>query len=119
MAIRALRIAAWLLLAAIVAITLVPGELRPVSGGPVQFERLGAFLALGIAFGLGYPAWPLRMLGLVCLVAVGSEFLQEIVPSRHAVGMDAALKMAGATIGLGLGWFAVLIRRPRASGARR
>jgi hypothetical protein len=48
------RIAAWLLTAAIVILSLVPPSLRPETGAPHSVEHFTIYAAAGFAFGLGY-----------------------------------------------------------------
>ena len=95
---------AWLLLLALLYVTIAPIELRPTTGEPPSFERFAAFALVGFAFACGYP----RQWWLVMLVVVGAactfELAQLLVPSRHAHFEDAAVKaiggMAGTVIGL-------------------
>ena len=99
-----LRIAAWLLFAAIVMVTLGPIGLRPRTDFPVNLERMLAYLAMGLAFALAYPRHIWWAVTLVVVGAISLELLQELRPDRHGRQMDALVKIAGAIIGLGLGW---------------
>lgn len=112
------QIAAWLLLAAIAAVTLVPIGWRPETGVPVQLERFTAFAALGLAFGLAYP----RRLWLVALLLVGAalalEVLQLVVVTRHAGLRDVLAKLAGGGCGLLAGWVLMRARRRPAATDR-
>jgi len=97
---RFARVLAWLLLAAILFVTISPIRMRPETGEPADVERLIAFAVVGFAFILGYPRhWIL----VVCLV-VGSAFAFEAVqllsPSRHAHLHDAAIKAIGGVGGI-------------------
>jgi len=90
----------WLLLGLISFWTLAPVGFRPQTGYPVV-ERFAAFLALGGALGLGYPRRPMLAAAIVCGIAVGSEALQVIIPSRDARLVDAAEKVLGGVAGVG------------------
>jgi VanZ family protein len=78
------RIAAWILVAVIAILSLVPHQLRPETGLPNNFEHAGIFAAAGAAFGLGYNRRPsLLMIGLV-IFAGAIEIAQVLIPGRHA-----------------------------------
>jgi hypothetical protein len=96
--------AGWLLLAAIIAVTVSPITERPVTGFAPGFERAGAFLTMGLLFGLGYSrCWMLTL----CMVAAGGfaiEALQFLTPDRHPALADAFFKTGGGTIGILMGF---------------
>lgn len=98
------RIFAWLLLAAILYVTVSPIEFRPMTNEPPNVERLWAFAAAGFLFALGYP----RRLWLVFAIIVGTAFAFEaaqlLVPSRHAHLADALVKSVGGGLGLVAGY---------------
>ncbi len=96
------RIAAWALFAAIALFTLSPIELRPVTAAPVDVERFGAFLALGLLLGIGYPRHRALVVLGALVAAAGLEGLQLLVPGRHGHLADAGVKAAAALIGAGL-----------------
>ena len=78
MVVKIARIAAWLLVAAIVVMTLGPPTVRPVSGFNRSLEHVAAFALLGLAFGLAYPSR--RMLLALIGVAVlerGPHYVQD------------------------------------------
>ncbi len=96
----ALRIAAWLALAAIVFVTVSPIELRPHDVLPVNTDRAIAFAVVGGLFVTAYPRhWLLVGLAIV-LSAIGIEWLQELSPTRHARLDDALVKAVGALCGV-------------------
>jgi hypothetical protein len=98
------RIFAWLLLAAIVLMTLGPIGLRPISTMPVQFERLAAFGVVGLAFAIAYPRH-IILVGLLILgAAIGLELLQNVMPGRHGRVIDFVAKAIGGGLGIGIGW---------------
>lgn len=94
------RPTACLLLAAILFVTVSPAQMRPVTAEPADFERFGAFAALGFAFAIGYPR---HWLLVACLV-VGAAFLFEVAQllaaGRHAHLEDAAAKAVGGMSGI-------------------
>jgi VanZ family protein len=100
MVVKIARIAAWLLVVAIVVMTLGPPTVRPVSGFNRSLEHVAAFALLGLAFGLAYPNR--RMLLALTGVAVAAlmETLQLVVPGRHAYFSDFVINAAGACAGL-------------------
>ncbi|WP_378944370.1 VanZ family protein [Mesorhizobium sp. ANAO-SY3R2] len=91
---------AWLLLAAILFVTVSPIQWRPHTHEPADVERFAAFAVVGLAFVLGYPR---HWLLVTCLV-VGSAFAFEVAqllsPSRHAHIEDAIIKAAGGLAGI-------------------
>jgi len=102
MVVKIARIAAWLLVVAIVVMTLGPPTVRPVSGFNRSLEHVAAFALLGLAFGLAYPTR--RMLLALTGVAVAAlmETLQLVVPGRHAYFSDFVINAAGAWVGIAL-----------------
>ena len=64
----ALRLLAWLLLAALIFVTLSPINLRPVSPLPTQLERAIAPAIVGFVFAIAYP----KHLWAIALVVIGS-----------------------------------------------
>ncbi|WP_156639746.1 VanZ family protein [Bosea sp. PAMC 26642] len=91
----------WILLALIVFATLSSIENRPhVPYLGANADRFAGFFALTAACGLAYP----RRLGWLALglivMALGLEFGQTLVSSRHGRAMDAMVKIAGVVIAL-------------------
>jgi hypothetical protein len=72
------RVVAWLLLSAIVVLSLVPPSLRPT------IEHAAIFLATGISFGMAYLGreWLLSIGAIIFCVVI--EIAQLYVPGRHA-----------------------------------
>ena len=91
-------------LAFIVYATLCPIHDRPHFWGlhesyrVAALERLIAFLALGFVARFAIPRW--RSVLLVLAAAIGLEVLQKLVPHRDPRLIDAAVKIAGGTIGI-------------------
>ncbi|TXN46699.1 hypothetical protein FV228_06280 [Methylobacterium sp. WL18] len=110
------RVAAWILVAAIVAITLVPIGLRPVVTANPSFERAAAYALAGLLLTLGYPRrWPWILLGAV-LLAGGLEAGQALTGTRHGRFDDFLVKAAAALVGgiVGLGLASWVDRRLQA-----
>jgi hypothetical protein len=94
----------WLLLVAIIAVTVSPIRARPLSGFAPGIERTGAFLTMGLLFGLAYSR---RWLLTLCVVTAGAfaiEALQFLTPDRHPALADALVKAGGGTIGMLVGF---------------
>ena len=112
---KASRLLGWLILTALVAVTLCPIGFRPVSHAPVSVERFGAFALMGFLFALGYPRWRLQVIVLTVAAAGLLEILQTIQPTRHGRMPDFLLKAAGCAFGaLAAG---TLRPRPEAPGS--
>src|ERR1051326_1089238 len=109
MIVRLARMAAWLLVVAIVVMTLGPPTLRPVTGFNRSLEHVAAFALLGLAFGLAYPNWRMLLALIGVVSAALMETLQLVVPGRHAYFSDFFINAAGACAGLAaavlLDWF--------------
>ncbi|GLS35946.1 hypothetical protein GCM10010869_15350 [Mesorhizobium tianshanense] len=97
------RITAWLLLIAIVAVTIVPIGMRPHSGLGPEPERIAAFLALGLLFGLANDRNWMLALGLVIVTGLGIEALQMLSPTRHPTLEDAVIKALAGSVGFSAG----------------
>lgn len=106
----ALPILAWATLAVIVFATLSPLGERPRLPMAVDLERSGAFLLAGLLLALAYPRRIWWLLALLPLAIIGMEWLQTFRPDRHGRVEDALVKLAGAALGLTLGWLASRIR---------
>ena len=100
MIVRLARMAAWLLVVAIVVMTLGPPTVRPVTGFNRSLEHVAAFALLGLAFGLAYPSRRLLLAVIGVALAALMETLQLMVPGRHAYFNDFVLNGAGACAGL-------------------
>ena len=101
-----LRLLAWTALLVIVLATLVPMQLRPESGLPVQYERLLASIVVGFLLAVAYPRYILVISVVVLGVAVLLEVLQLVTPSRHGRFFDLGVKLAGGCAGIVAGWAA-------------
>jgi len=95
---KAGRISAWLLAAAIVVLSLVPPDLRPVTNAPHALEHFVIFAATGIAFGFGYGRRYSIAIALVTFAGV-IEIAQLFVSGRHARLSDFIVDAFAACIG--------------------
>jgi VanZ family protein len=97
---RLLQAVAWLLIAAITVLSLVPPSLRPVTNAGSGIEHIAIFFATGVAFGLGYRFHHLyQAVGLVGFAAF-IEIAQYWVPGRHARVSDFIADAVSARIGV-------------------
>jgi VanZ family protein len=103
------RTVAWLMLLAIVVLTMVPPGLRPITIVPHKIEHAGIFLVAGLSFGIAY-------LGRECLLSIGAfvfcaaiELAQLYVPGRHARLTDFIVDAIAAVIGVFVG--PILLRK--------
>jgi hypothetical protein len=93
------RIAAWVLVILIIAVTLVPIGLRPVVTADPSIERVAAYATAGLLMMLGYPRhWPWVLLGSVIL-AGGLEAAQTLTSTRHGRFDDFFVKAGAALVG--------------------
>ena len=105
---RFFQVAAWLLSAAIVLLSLSPPTVRPVT--PVghnfgsNFEHLLIFLAAGGAFALGYPRRVRLLLVAMLAFAAAVEIAQMWVPGRHARLSDFVVDVFSLYCGIGISY---------------
>ena len=107
-------ISAWVLLCAIAFVTLSPIDMRPQTGHDAP-ERVLSFMALGLAYGVGYPRRLWLAITATLAAAIGLEIAQLLVPGRHARLPDIGEKLAGGFIGLTIAvlWLAFNARHRR------
>ena len=94
------RAAAWLMLAAIVVLSLVPATARPTTMAPHAFEHAVIFLLDGMAFGIAYfgrERWAITGAVVFCAAI---ELSQLMIPGRHARLSDFIVDVIGACIGI-------------------
>lgn len=98
---RPFQILAWLAIAAVVVVTILPLDMRPRDILPVDVDRALACAVFAGLFVLAYPKhW--KLIGLIMVAgAAGIEALQLLSPTRHARVEDAVVKAVGALIGVG------------------
>jgi len=106
-----LRAAAWLLILAIVVLSLSPPQFRPTTGAPHDFEHLAIFIITGLAFGLGYRCrHSYQAAGLISFAGV-VEIAQFLIPGRHARLGDFFVDAASASVGSVVAWIIVRVTR--------
>ena len=101
---RLIKLTAWVILAAIIFVTVSPIGLRPHTITSVNADRALAYVVTAAAFVLAYPRHWKRVALLLMAGAMGFELLQFLSPTRHAHLTDAAVKAAGAAGGVIVGW---------------
>ena len=94
------RIAAWVLTAAIVILSLVPPTLRPETSTPHSVEHFTIYAATGFAFGLGYKHRHDLLAVLLVIFSGSIEISQLFVPGRHARLGDFIIDAIAACMGL-------------------
>jgi VanZ family protein len=95
-----LRLAAWIICAAIVVMTLGPVSVRPHTPVSANAERFVAYLVLGLCFVLAYPRH-VYLVGVALVIAAGGlEWAQNFVPGRDGRLEDFLFKAAGVIAGL-------------------
>jgi VanZ family protein len=114
-----LRLAAWLLAAAVVFATLGPPQYRPHSNFGQDGEHALAFVLIGMAFGLAYPRQRL-LTAVVSVVMIGAlEVLQFWAPGRHARLEDFVVDAFAACVGFAIAaGFTFATTRSRSANAR-
>jgi VanZ family protein len=105
------RVLAWILLTAIVALSLVPPIARPVTHFPHTFEHAAIFLLNGLAFGIAYRGYELLSgLGGV-LFCASIELAQLMIPGRHARLSDFFTDTIAICVGIFAGSTLIRIAR--------
>jgi VanZ family protein len=99
---QTLKILAWLSVLAIVALSLVPGYLRPSTLSSARVEHFLAYAGAAFLFGIAYSSLRERasVWGGLAAVSVVLEVLQGLVPGRSPHILDALASTTGLTIGL-------------------
>jgi VanZ family protein len=101
---RFFQISAWLLVLAILLLSVVPPSLRPVTDAPHNVEHFAIFLVTGFTFGMGYPyRFGLQAIALIAFTGL-IEIAQLWVPGRHARLSDFVVDGLAACVGIGIAW---------------
>lgn len=100
---RLFRLAAWLVLALILIVTISPIQFRPITGEPADLERFAAFFLVGFLFALAYPRHWIAVLMLTIGCAGMFELMQRLAPGRHGESADFVFKAVGAMAGVCIG----------------
>jgi|SRR5262252_3659663 len=94
------RVVAWLVLAVIILLSLVPPSARPITFFPHKIEHAGIFFVDGIAFGVAYCGYKwVSSIGAVIFCA-GLELAQLMIPGRHARLSDFFVNAAAICVGI-------------------
>lgn len=96
------RIAGWVLLIGITALSLVPPGLRPVTGMAHAIEHFAIFAITGFTFGLAYDRKPVGIMLVLVIFAGVIELAQLFVPGRHARLSDFIVDALAACVGAAL-----------------
>ena len=104
MSTRLFRILAWVLIGAIVMLSLLPPSLRPVTAAPHDLEHFTIFALCGYAFGLGYRSRHLLHAVALVTFAGAIEVLQFTAPGRHARMLDFVIDAIASCAGVLIGW---------------
>jgi hypothetical protein len=118
MSTRLFRMLAWMLMGAIVILSLVPPSLRPMTGAPHDLEHFAIFALCGCAFGLGYRSR--HLLDAVALVTFAGaiELLQFAAPGRHARMLDFVIDAVASCAGVLIGWVTLKVAFGEGAPAR-
>lgn len=100
---RLLKILAWLLLAALILVTVGPIDWRPVTPFGPNLERAFALFVVGFVFALAYPRRIVLVTIALFTFTALLEAAQGLEPGRHGRVVDAIVKLSGGGIGLFLG----------------
>jgi VanZ family protein len=101
--VRCTRIIAWLLLALIMVLTLVPPAFRPETSVSHTMEHAAIFLTTGLAFGTGYGRRGALPYIAAILFCAALEIAQLFDPGRHARMSDFFIDFSVMWLGLCLG----------------
>jgi hypothetical protein len=93
-------------IAAIVVLSVVPADERPVTGIGQVFEHFAAFGFVAGMFAIGYRFTLTRLLPMALLFCGGIELLQVPLLTRHARVSDFAIDLLGSYFAIGLVTFA-------------
>jgi VanZ family protein len=99
-----LRVTAWLGVAAIIGLSVVPGDQRPHVLQVAKLEHLGAYFLVGIVLVISFSERNRCLLaGLLLTVLAGMlELAQLIIPGRVSNVSDWAISSVGAWAGIGV-----------------
>lgn len=98
------RLAAWLVVAGLVLLSVMPPAMRPVTSAPHELEHFMSFALAGALQYLAYSGQLARWLLITLLFTAGIELLQLAVPGRHARLADFAVDALAGCIGVLIGF---------------
>jgi len=94
------RAVAWAGILAIIILSVVPADERPVTAAGPQFEHFTIFALTAAAFALGYQLSLARLMFLALLFCGGIELLQLPLPTRHARLGDFTMDFAASCLAI-------------------
>lgn len=110
------RLAAFVLIAAVVFATLGPPRYRPHSPLGQDGEHALAFVLVGVAVGLAFPHRRLLVAPMSVMLVGLLEIMQLWAPGRHArledFLVDAVATCAGLAVAAAIAWFAAMDQDP-------
>ena len=88
------RVLSWIGILAIIVLSVVPADERPVTGVGHLSEHVVAFALVAAAFAIGYYRFSLWRLGLLAFLFCGGiELIQIPLPTRHARVSDFVIDL--------------------------
>jgi VanZ family protein len=104
------RLALGFCLIAVVVLSLVPGEMRPHTGAPGEFEHFIAYMGTGLFIAARYRSLRARLALWASTAALSFvlEFVQNFVPGREPNIFHALSSSSGLTLGVVLGGLAIV-----------
>ncbi len=116
---RFFRALGWILVAAILALSVVPPSLRPMTSIPHNLEHFAIFALCGYSFGLGYRSHHLLLaIGLAAFSGL-VEMLQLMTPGRHARSIDFIVDALASCVGVLVGRITLERTSSEAASANR
>lgn len=96
-----LRAFAWLLVAGLVVVTVVPAAERPITGLEHNYEHALAFGSVGFIFALAYWRRPVVLMLSAIAFTLALELTQIPLPTRHARLEDFFTDALASCVGIG------------------
>ncbi len=95
------RIAFFIGLVAVIALSVIPQEAKPDPKLPYNLNHIAAYAALALAGGIAYRGGrsPFMMAAGLLLLGAGLELVQAYLPSRFANGYDVLANVVGIALG--------------------
>jgi hypothetical protein len=94
------RAVAWFGVSAILLLTILPADERPITGIGQSFEHFMAFGLVAGVFAIGYRFSLIHLLVMALLFCGGIELLQVPLPTRHARVSDFAIDFLGSSVAI-------------------
>lgn len=113
------RVLAWIGIAAIVVLSVVPAAYRPVTGAGQVVEHFTSYALVAGAFAIGYRLSLTHLLLLALFFCCLVELMQVPWPTRHARIDDLLIDVIGAGSGIGLAILGSKLFDPRTGRAQR